>query len=267
MRITNTLRVVLLCISVTGTPAALAAAPRTAKAPAADLLKASKVIAFVHTMTVMGPLQKIDPARTEILKGIFAPGDAAKHGISLRASPNAPYPTTFEGPGEYLVFLANPDKDGCWPVLAAFRVARSPRPSGSDGYLLPGFLEHGWDADRDSVALLIRHTLSDPKSYKPQFDKWLYAAKILAPDLIGHEKRVEWAKKAAAGISPGTTRADVEKVFVKQDFGLSGLGGTRYYVGAEVMVEVPYDRTGGNWKPENRVNGPLKVYRSVMHYD
>ena len=40
----------------------------------------------------------------------------------------------------------------------------------------------------------------------------------------------------------------------------------RYYFGSEVMIDVPYDTNGGPFQPENKVNGPLRVYRSMMHY-
>jgi len=68
-------------------------------------------------------------------------------------------------------------------------------------------------------------------------------------------------------IKQGTTRADMRKMFPQEDGGLSGPGSTRYYFGSEVMVEAPYDQTGGAWKPQNKVNGPIKVYRSLMHMD
>ena len=29
----------------------------------------------------------------------------------------------------------------------------------------------------------------------------------------------------------------------------------------------PHDQIGGAWKPQNKVNGPIKVYRSLMHMD
>jgi hypothetical protein len=53
----------------------------------------------------------------------------------------------------------------------------------------------------------------------------------------------------------------------QEDGGLSGPSSTRYYFGSEVMVEVPYDQTGGAWKQQNKMNGPIKVYRSLKHVD
>jgi hypothetical protein len=80
-----------------------------------------------------------------------------------------------------------------------------------------------------------------------------------------HEAVLEETKALAARVEPGTTRADVEKLFPQEDGGLSGPTATRYCREPEVMVEVPYDQNGGNWKPTNHVNGPLRVYRSLSH--
>jgi hypothetical protein len=82
-----------------------------------------------------------------------------------------------------------------------------------------------------------------------------------------HARRMSEARRLAISIPVGTTRAQVEKVFTRPDGGLSGPSASRYFMGDEVMVEVPYDQTGGAWKPTNRVNGPIKVYRDDMHSD
>jgi hypothetical protein len=68
-------------------------------------------------------------------------------------------------------------------------------------------------------------------------------------------------------VMAGATRAQVEQVFTRPDGGISGPHASRYYMGDEVMVEVPYDQTGGAWKPTNRVTGPVKVYKSMFHAD
>ena len=70
-----------------------------------------------------------------------------------------------------------------------------------------------------------------------------------------------------AVIKIGMRRREVEEKLQNQDGGASGPGSTRYYEGWEVMVEVPYDQTGGRWKPKNRVNGPVRIYRSRPHAD
>jgi hypothetical protein len=77
---------------------------------------------------------------------------------------------------------------------------------------------------------------------------------------VTHEAMLAEVREIAAAIRPGMARSDVEKIFPRADGGISSLDATRYYAGNEVMVEVPYDRSG-------RVTGPLKVYRSIMHAD
>jgi hypothetical protein len=64
-----------------------------------------------------------------------------------------------------------------------------------------------------------------------------------------------------------TSRKDIEKMFLQQNGGMSSPESTRYYLRSEVMVEVPFDQTGGARSQENKVNGPLKAYRSEMSSD
>ncbi|MES2462375.1 MAG: hypothetical protein V4671_17465 [Armatimonadota bacterium] len=82
---------------------------------------------------------------------------------------------------------------------------------------------------------------------------------------VPHEIRIRKVRARAAAIKPGTKRAAVEKIFLRQDGGVSVPSSTRYYEGSEIMVEVRYDQSGGRWKPQNRVNGALRVYRSSFH--
>jgi len=82
-----------------------------------------------------------------------------------------------------------------------------------------------------------------------------------------HEERLALATGLAKAISPGTTRAEIEKVFPQSDGGAFGSDRGRYYFGSEVMIDVPFDTTGGAFQPGNRVTGPLRVYRSMMHLD
>lgn len=82
-----------------------------------------------------------------------------------------------------------------------------------------------------------------------------------------HSERMAKTRLLADSVAIGTTRDEVEKIFTRQDGGVTGPYATRYYMGNEVMVEVPYDETGGRWKPTNRVTGPLKVYKDTFHTD
>jgi hypothetical protein len=101
----------------------------------------------------------------------------------------------------------------------------------------------------------------------------LLTVAALSPDSLAtrapatFEQRFVHIAPLAAGIRVGTRRADVEKVFRQRDGGLSVPSRQRYYAGSEVMVEAPFDETGGRWSSENRVTGPLRVWRSSMHFD
>ncbi len=72
-------------------------------------------------------------------------------------------------------------------------------------------------------------------------------------------------RKKAAAFGALVTRADVERIFLHRAGGFRMSILTRYYLGSEVMVEVPYDSTGGNHSPRNRVNGAIRVYRGYPH--
>ena len=80
-------------------------------------------------------------------------------------------------------------------------------------------------------------------------------------------ERLAVAQKLADAVPLGMTRTQVEKIFPQSDGGLISSGEGRYYFGSEVMIGVPYDTNGGPFQPENRVSGPLHVYRDSMHYD
>ena len=83
-----------------------------------------------------------------------------------------------------------------------------------------------------------------------------------------HEQaRVAHVTALAATILPGMSRADVERIFPNEDGGLQGGSTTRYYEEPEIMVEVPYDETGGAWSKSNHVTGVVRVYRDRQHID
>src|SRR6266513_4794024 len=84
--------------------------------------------------------------------------------------------------------------------------------------------------------------------------------------------RVQADQMASAGaweslvekIQPGLTRAGVETWLKEQDGGPQGIDSTRYYIQPDIIVEVPYDQTGGTWTSENRVSAPVRVIRSSL---
>jgi hypothetical protein len=62
-------------------------------------------------------------------------------------------------------------------------------------------------------------------------------------------------------IQPGLTRAGVEAWLNEMDGGPQGIDSTRYFIQPDIIVEVPYDQTGGTWTPENRVSAPVHIVR------
>jgi hypothetical protein len=64
-----------------------------------------------------------------------------------------------------------------------------------------------------------------------------------------------------ANIQPGLTRAGVETWLNEMDGGPQGIDSTRYFIQPDIIVEVPYDQTGGTWTSENRVSAPVRIIR------
>lgn len=82
-----------------------------------------------------------------------------------------------------------------------------------------------------------------------------------------HQARLALITLLARKVAPGMLRSEVEILFPLSDGGVSSRDRGRYYCDDEVMVEIPYDVTGGAGTRENRVTGPARVYRSGFHYD
>lgn len=84
---------------------------------------------------------------------------------------------------------------------------------------------------------------------------------------VTHEAKLAEVKEKVKRISLGMKRSEVEVLFPEKDGGIQGPSVSRYYEHPEVMIEIPFDRTGGNWSKNNRVTGPPKIYRSLRHID
>ena len=200
----------------------------------------------------------------------------------------AGYPTRFGDWGEYLVFLHGPGPGSSprWTTLAAYRVDYHPESLG-------GVFRLGAD---DAVGLLTSGTAlvpSRPVVTLREAQRWMRRLVNEQPLASGDEarmnaffrssllskeasrsravptrtERLAAAQRLAEAVPLGMTRAQVEKIFPQSDGGAFGPDQWRYYFGSEVMIAVPYDTSGGPFQPENRVNGPLRVYHSMMHYD
>lgn len=85
-------------------------------------------------------------------------------------------------------------------------------------------------------------------------------------DSTAHQKKLAQVNKIVSEIKIGTSRQEIEKIFLKQDGGLQSLSNVRYYEDPEVMIEIPYDDTNGVGGKHNKVNGAIKVYKSIFHW-
>ena len=200
------------------------------------------------------------------------------------------YPTRFGERGEYLVFLhrVKAGAGGRWTALAAFHVQYYPNGLGGmfsmRGGNIVGLLASGQalappparpvvtvaEARQWLTALALGQPLAQRD--EARMDAFLRATLLPPGDAQSravptHEERMALAQKLAGAVTVGMAQADVEKIFPQTDGGAYGSSLRRYYFGAGVMVDVPYDTSSGPSRTENRVNGPLRVYRDGMHAD
>jgi hypothetical protein len=246
-----------------------------------ELARTSEFIGFVDGYPIgmnSDPVWKrwISVTRVDSIKGNLGrgPGTNRYPYVGADRLGESHYPTWFDRHNEYLVFLRHDVVGGksAWATNAAFLIEYRPDSAGMivgklDGRE-PGAAALGISAvrallrrivtgDRASeAALVLDPVLNDAASSRQAID---------ARRVATFEERWQRAKALADAIRVGTRRADVEKIFREEDGGLSGPGSTRYYEGEEVMVEVPFDQRGGPWNSDNRVTGPLRVYRSRRH--
>ena len=82
-----------------------------------------------------------------------------------------------------------------------------------------------------------------------------------------YEAKLSEVEKKAEQVTLGMARSKVELLFLEKDGGAQTLLRSRYYEHPEVMIEIPFDRTGGNGNANNRVTGLPMIYRSHRHID
>ncbi len=85
-------------------------------------------------------------------------------------------------------------------------------------------------------------------------------------DSTAHQKKLSQVNKIVSEIKIGTTRQEIEKIFLQQDGGLQSLSNVRYYEDPEIMIEIPYDDINGVGSKYNKVSGAIKVYKSIFHW-
>jgi hypothetical protein len=145
--------------------------------------------------------------------------------------------------------------DGEWHTLHVPLTALRQTPNGLDPARVDGLTFSTWNEDADFTLYVAqaRFEKTPPPAPPPP----------LPPAESRHRVRLEKVKALAKRITPPMTRSEVEALFPVRDGGFAPYGVTRYVCGDEVMVEVPYDATGGPGDRENRVSGPVKVYRAA----
>ena len=219
-------------------------------------------------------LDKVDP-----LKGDLARDLVTKQYPWVRADNVgiSEYPTCFADEGEYLVFL-RVDKENIehhWSAIAAFPIEYQPDDEGRVMGAVIFNKANGKTLDVKQARALLQAVVSGADAGQEAasvIDPLLQSAISTDPAAVAcaplsHQQRMQQARRLVSRIKQGTTRADLEKIFQQEDGGLMGSGSSRYYLGSEVMVEVPYDLTGGAWNPQNKLNGQIMVYRSLKHMD
>jgi hypothetical protein len=249
------------------------------------LARLSEFVGFIHTFSVIeypGAVWKqwIAVHRVDPLKGDLGRGDGTNRYPHIGADHRGflGYPTWFGAEGEYLVFLRHESIEGkvVWVTTAAFAIEYRPDSAGRVAGMLYGEGQDGLAMSAGEVRTFLRRIVSGERigsGNEQALDRLLRAAALsraspMAREPATFEQRFEQVTTLAGGIRLDTRRADVEKVFPVQDGGLYGKNSySRYYAGSEVMVAAPFDQTGGAWSAENRVTGPLRVYRSRMHID
>ncbi len=247
------------------------------------LLRQASVVGFVRmTIESMDPSspwkQHLFVDSIELFKGTLVRDARTSRPSVVFADPvvRSDYPAWFDTQGaEYLVFLQRkPGEDWeTFTTLASFQLIYEPdKRGGVVGYLLGSSTER---LTRDEIRACLASTIRGGPEAQRSTDSLARLFREVtirlsvqgAREPVPHETRLLDARRLAAAVRIGTIRRDIEKIFPREDGGMSGPGSTRYYLGSEVMVEVPFDQNGGAWKPNNKVNGPLKVYRSRPHAD
>jgi hypothetical protein len=85
------------------------------------------------------------------------------------------------------------------------------------------------------------------------------------PGFMTETAHIAQAGRWAAAIHSGMTRGDVERLLVHPPIqgGISAIGHTRYYLGWNVTIDVPYEQD----TPSGRVNGAVTVIRQPRTMD
>ncbi|HVT46852.1 MAG TPA: hypothetical protein VHD57_03615 [Vicinamibacterales bacterium] len=92
----------------------------------------------------------------------------------------------------------------------------------------------------------------------------------VVPSFMSEAARLRQAQRWAAALRPGTTRTEVEGQLDHpiEDGGLNMIGHTRYYLGFDVKLDVPFAIAAPlRHAPTDRVSGPAVVSRGGYSMD
>ncbi len=222
--------------------------------------------------------QIISIGKIESLKGTIGFLLNTKQYLSILAGNdnNFGYPTWFyhDVANKYLVFLKK-ENERFFQSFAVFPVEYRPN---KNNQIIGRIISHpnskiGLDVNKVIKCLTgLINTNAKTIEYENAINLFLRkASKVInnssCQKPIPFNKRFKEANEIVKLIKIGTERKDIERIFPFGDGGLHFPCQGRYYFGSEVMIAVPFDGTGGNWKPTNKVNGQIKVYRAHMALD
>jgi hypothetical protein len=91
----------------------------------------------------------------------------------------------------------------------------------------------------------------------------------LVPSFMSEAARLRQAQAWVAALRPGMTRAEVELLLDHpvRDGGISAIGHSRYYLGFDVKLTVPFAPEMQRDAPTDRVSGPVVVSRGAYAMD
>jgi hypothetical protein len=91
----------------------------------------------------------------------------------------------------------------------------------------------------------------------------------LVPSFMSETARLQQAQAWMTALRPGMTRADVERRLDHpvEDGGLNEIGHTRYYLGFDIKLDVPFATTPLSHTRQDRVSGPAVMSRGGYAMD
>jgi hypothetical protein len=252
--------------------------------PPHDIIASSAPTAILSTMDMI-PSPRAATAAIVVLSSLLVGAQtreapavaAAKRAIAADVAPSLPrvaieaWLRDLAGPGATAVWEAsdcgeqtgNPalDRGRDFPLCADVRIAMASGRTLSLSFLV-GTMQEG----AGGKAALFMGQFSEPN--RPTLP---ISDLSIVPTFMSAEARLRQAQAWAAALQPGLTRADVERRLDHpvEDGGLNAIGHTRYYLGFDVKLDVPFAVAGPllPHAPADRVSGSAVVSRGAYVMD